>query len=421
MKAQIAVNAEKKQSLRNFATLNFFIIWVSLTLAGISWALATPLGASPDEPAHIIKAAAVAHGEILGQPTDKPAVTIVQVPLSLAYASSWPCYATHENFSAGCIPDTPDGKELTAAETSAGLYNPMYYALVGWPSTLTEDGATAVYLMRIISVILVSFFLTICWTALKSLTGSVISGLIFFAVATPMVFFLSGAVNPNALEISSGTAFVASLLLLLRNSTKFPKRTMWLIAMAVSGLVLANTRGISPFWLLLMFGLAAASIPFQQLLVQLKDSRFISAIVIVFAGVIASAMWVLSSGTLTAMGSFPGAGQVSPLRAFMTMVLQKTADPGLIGVFGWLDTFAPPVVYAIWSILIGGIVSIALILARRRSRYSMGCHRLLYRGASTATGHLSRKIWLHLAGSILFGGNGRFTDCCRNRNCRFDP
>ena len=40
--------------------------WISFAVFGALaclWALTTPLGAGPDEPAHIIKAAAVAHGD----------------------------------------------------------------------------------------------------------------------------------------------------------------------------------------------------------------------------------------------------------------------------------------------------------------------------------------------------------------------
>lgn len=357
----------ERSTKKKLGFIRFLSIWAYLSIAAGAWALATPLAASPDEPAHIIKAAAVSQGEFVGEQTDQAAVTLVRVPESIATASSWPCFAFQSNVSAGCMPESPSGTALAEATTSAGLYNPMYYALVGWPTRFVEDGATAVYLMRVISAIIVSLFLTFTWFAIKALSGPIIGGITFLALATPMVFFLTGVVNPNALEVASSAALISSLLLTVRNNTRFPNRTIWLAAIAASGVVLANSRGISPFWLLLMFGLAVLSVPLGQLLVQLKDSRFIATMAIVLVGVIASALWVLSSGTLTSMGTFPGAGQVSPLHAFMTMVVQKTVDPGLIGVFGWLDTFAPPVVYAIWSILIGGIVFAALVLARGRS------------------------------------------------------
>lgn len=346
---------------------SFIAVWVCLSVASISWAFSTPLAASPDEPAHIIKAAAVAQGELVGEITDQAAVTLVHVPQSVAQASAWPCFAFQENVSASCIPETEDGLAVVEATTSAGLYNPTYYFLVGWPSLFTGDGATAVYLMRIVSAIIVCFFLTICWAGLKSIAGTLIGGVSFFAIATPMVFFLTGVVNPNALEIATGTSFFVSLLWLCRNSVTSPQRIGWLVSMASSGVLLANSRGISPYWLVLFGVIALVATPLPRILNNLKDAKFIAASIIVVFGLIVSALWIMTSGTLTAMGSFPGAGQVSPLRAFMIMVFQKTADPGLIGVFGWLDTFAPPYVYAVWCILIGGLIVVALAITRKRS------------------------------------------------------
>lgn len=51
--------------------LGFSTCWAisTLVLFGlmVTWSFATPLGAASDEPAQIIKAAAVARGEFLGQ------------------------------------------------------------------------------------------------------------------------------------------------------------------------------------------------------------------------------------------------------------------------------------------------------------------------------------------------------------------
>ena len=45
--------------------------WGSFALlagGGLSWAVATPVFAAPDEPAHVIRAASVGRGELLGHP-----------------------------------------------------------------------------------------------------------------------------------------------------------------------------------------------------------------------------------------------------------------------------------------------------------------------------------------------------------------
>lgn len=361
--------------------VRFLSVWLYLSVAASAWALATPLAASPDEPAHIIKAAAVAQGEFAGEPTDQAAVTRVRVPESVATASSWPCFAFQSNVSAGCIPESQAGTTLVEATTSAGLYNPTYYALVGWPTRFVDDGATAVYLMRIISAIIVALFLTITWFGLRAISGPVIGGVTFLALATPMVFFLAGVVNPNALEIATGVAFITSLLWLLRNSTSEHQRSLWLASLAVSGVILANSRGISPFWLVLFVVLAMVSTPWPNVVSQFKDIKFLVSTFVVILGVIASGLWVFSSGTLGAMGNFPGAGEVTPLRAFLKMILQRSADPGLIGVFGWLDTVSPNIVYAIWTILIGGFITCAFMMARGKALITVIVSVLAFIGA----------------------------------------
>jgi hypothetical protein len=337
------------------------IMWLILAAISTSWAFATPLAASPDEPAHIIKAAAVSHGYISGEATSEAAVTEVQVPQSIAQAGAWPCFAFSADTSAGCIPETPGGTNLVSATTSAGLYNPSYYAMVGWASFFSEDGGSVVLMMRTISAIIVSLFLAIALRALVILCRPLIGGLIFLSFATPMVFFLNGVVNPNALEIATGVSFLSSLLLILTGKIEGSHRTLWLFSMSISGFLMANTRGISAFWLVCFVVLAMIAVGWKQFFSELKRKDFLLAAGVVAIGTALAGAWVLYSGTLTAMGTFPGAGEVSPLRAFFTMVIQRTADPGLIGVFGWLDTFAPPAVYFIWSVLIGGVLLLSLI------------------------------------------------------------
>jgi hypothetical protein len=401
-------HSQTTSTIHKHHVLKFLLIWLCLAGASIAWSMATPIGASPDEPAHIIKAAAVAQGQLIGEPTSEAAVILVDVPQSIAQAGSWPCYAFNPDVSAGCIPVTSSGTNLVESSTSAGLYNPTYYALVGWTSVLSPDGPTVVYLMRIMSSIIVSFFLTIGLVGLLSLTRPLIGGITFFTIATPMVFFLSGVVNPNALEISSGIAFLISLLWIFRNKTSAPGRLLWLASLVLSGIALANSRGISPFWLGVFVLFAVIATDWSLVRIQLRNWGFLLATGLVFAGTIFAGIWVLFTGTLSSMGTFPGAGEVSPLRAFFTMIVQKSIDPGLVGVFGWLDTFAPAAVYFIWSLLIGAISVAALILARGKklvivlvSLLSMVMLPALIQAASVQR---SGFIWQGRYSLIIFAG-----------------
>ncbi|TFD29214.1 DUF2142 domain-containing protein [Cryobacterium lyxosi] len=346
--------------------------WVTLFVSGLfiflvsaAWAISTPLGASPDEPAHIIKAASVARGQLIGEITEAPAVTRVQVPSGLAAANEWPCFAFDSTKEASCTPKVSNESDLVSARTSAGLYNPTYYAIVGVPSLLTDDTSRAVMLMRLAGALVGSFFLAVTFCALLRLGNPVWTGLGFLAALTPMFFFLNGAVNPNALEIATGAALLAALLVVVGG--KSTQDRWWLGVVAASGLLLAQARGLSPLWMA-MIALAVLTLtPWSRLSGLLKRLDVWLTVAILGAGVGAAGMWIVATGTLSNMGVFPGAGEVGRGEAFVEMLVGRSFDPGIVGVFGWLDTMAPALAYVLWSFLGLGLVVGALTVARGRS------------------------------------------------------
>lgn len=139
-----------------------------LLVVTAAWSLATPLMGSPDEPSHVVKAAAVARGQWSGEvgavPTDSTrpgAATTVLVPDDYPAAILLPnCFAFQPDVPAACQQDirAPSGA-LVPVETFAGQYPPLYYALVGWPSLLLGAEA-ATYAMRLVSAALTAGFVT---------------------------------------------------------------------------------------------------------------------------------------------------------------------------------------------------------------------------------------------------------------------
>ena len=344
--------------------LTGLLVFLGLAVASGAWAVSTPLGASPDEPSHIIKAASVVRGQFIGDPTDQPATTRVTVPGDLANARAWPCYAFQQNKPASCQGVFPSGPDRTA-ETSAGLYNPVYYTLVGWPSLLTDNAKLAVFGMRAVSGILCSAFLALGFVALRRLGIPFFAGIVTFAVATPMVLFLNASVNPNGLEIASGVALLSVLLALVRG-TGIGGRGLLLTLAVVSAAILANMRGLSPLWVgiigvIALVGARPGRLP--ELLRRPSTWVALAGIAVTTGFALA---WILATNTLNAMGTYPGAGTTPWYYAFVTMVLNRSIDPGFVGVFGWLDTFPPGYVVAVWGAIAGGVVLVALVLARGR-------------------------------------------------------
>ncbi|MFD4423048.1 DUF2142 domain-containing protein [Agromyces sp. NPDC058484] len=343
----------------------FLIAWASIAALSIAWAIATPLGASPDEPAHLIKAASVVRGEFIGEVTDQPAVTRVDVPEGIAESKGWTCYAFQPGVPAACMDFTEESTGLEPSTTSAGLYQPFYYAMVGWPSLFIQNTEAAVLAMRAVSALICSAFLAVAFTMLMRWSGRLIVGIGVIAAITPMWFFLAGAVNPNALEVASGLALLTAFLAVLKDGSARVPRAFDLGVIAVSAIVLASSRSMSPLWVAMIGIMALIYAPPGRLKELIRMPRVMVTLGLVFAGVAAAAGWILLTGTLGSMGNFPGA-ETSPRVAFVTMLTDRSFDPGMIGVFGWLDTFMPPYVYALWWALLFGTTILGLGLARGR-------------------------------------------------------
>jgi len=348
----------------------FFVAWLLLSLLAGAWAMATPIGAAPDEPAHLIKAASVVRGQFVGAPGASGQV--VQVPRYVAFTQNQTCYAFKPDVTADCMADVPgDPAELTDASTTAGLYNPVYYLLVGWPSLLAHDSG-GIYLMRLVSAVVVSLFFAAALALVARWPRPTIPLLAFGVAATPMVLFLSGSVNPNSLEIAATlTTFVALL-----SAIRYPDATRLSTVAAVvaaSAALAANMRGLSLLWLALAiitpFILATGSQ--IRALASTRSVRLAIAGTAV-AGVLA-AVWLLSTNSLGAALEKPGpvtdapAVGSSPASGFIwTLLSTFKYSEGLVGVFGWLDTPAPEFVFFAWSLFVGVLVLLALVLLRGR-------------------------------------------------------
>lgn len=344
--------------------LSGVVVFIGLFLLGAAWSIATPLAASPDEPAHIVKAAAVVRGDLVGKPTGQSGYTRVTVPSAEGEAWQWTCIAFHPKSTANCQGTPAGNADNVEALTSAGFYNPVYYALVGWPTLIFSEPHAAVYSMRLLTSLLCSALLAVAITALFSLRRSIVTGLAALTVATPTMLFLSGSVNPNAVEVAAGAALIALLLVLVRGPIP-ARRGLVLTLVAISGLLLANTRALSPLWMALIAVIALVAAERGRIRELFRSPLAWVTLAVLAAGTAFGVIWTARTGTLGNMGHFPGAG-TNPVSAFFVMILDRSFDPGLLGLFGWLDTPAPTSVLAVWTFLALTSVIGALILVRGR-------------------------------------------------------
>jgi hypothetical protein len=339
------------------SSLTFFAL-------GLLWAFATPLGAAPDEPTQIVKAAAVVRAEFIGQPApgQPKAVTEVTVPASFADdARLATCFAGRPTVPAGCAPHLSSASTPTEVGTYVGRYPPLYYLLVGVP-TLLWRGSGAVLAMRALSALWSAALLglAVAIAAVWSRSRLLVLGL---AVAvTPLVIFLTAVVNPSGLEIAAAVAtWTGALVLVLDHRRHAPAPLV--AATAASGCVLALCRGLSDLWLAAIAAFAVALVP--AALGQLGRQQLVRRAALwptVVAA--AAAIWVLAASTLSVV---PDGIRVARRSSTFDLVVDALGRlPAIahqaVGVFGWLDTPSPYAVEAAWAavaaiVVIGGTLT----------------------------------------------------------------
>ena len=110
----------------------FLVVFAAAGLAISAWTIATPLMAAPDEPYHVVQAAALVRGQF-----DRPyhrihpgLVSTVRVPYWVQTATvDVNCIAFNPKVSASCQPPVSDETKLVGSLTSFSHSPPLYYAL----------------------------------------------------------------------------------------------------------------------------------------------------------------------------------------------------------------------------------------------------------------------------------------------------
>jgi hypothetical protein len=370
---KVALSPDTRAGLRFFLPV-FAIFSALITL----WILATPLMAYPDEPAHTVKAAAVARGQFFPSPGESYGHGVhVQVPSYIANIQSQTCFAFFKDRTANCAPDIPMDDVLPAiGVTSAGLYNPVYYWIVGLPS-LVLSGAPAIYSMRIVSGLLSAAAYAAGFTALSRLRRPKWPIIAATAATTPMVIFLASGINPNSIEVAASMAAFCGLVSILESSKELHRARPGILIVGVAAITLANTRNVSLLWL--FCGGVTAFLFFKRTNVA---AIFRNKLVLVVGGITAIGLalgiaWNFLMLTAPAsagdapLGISNFAGEVRPYNAFLTMI-DRSFDYAsqYIGVAGWLDAPMPQGVIMFWNMLLVGLL--LLVFTVRPYRAQLG-------------------------------------------------
>lgn len=330
----------------------------------ILWSLASPIFSVPDENAHATKAIAQLRGEIMGHHVTGVRQPVVDLPPSYSYQPQILCFAQHPEIPADCGVAPGDGGTKWFA-TWVGGYNPIYYYLVGWPS-LFLGGSAGVYGMRIVSGLLGAAFLAVGFQAAMAARRARWMPLGMAFVASPMVLYLTGAINPNGVEIAAAVALWASLLRLLEwfgssravQANARPSPFLWIVV-TLSAIFLTNARALGPLWLVVVVAVcfvAVGWLPVKRLFLAKRSYPWLAVIAV---GAIFSLSWTLIGGSLSGQaekGDAPLVG-ASFIQGFAYMLRGTVSFARqAMGYFGWFD--APMPDFALWVI----IVAIAIVV-----------------------------------------------------------
>ena len=316
-----------------------------------TWAVGVPRFASPDEPGHIYKAYATAHGQLLGKaaPGFPDNLREFDGPDSLGLPNL-PCYNGHPDQPASCA-----GVGTPPLISSAARYPPWYYGLVGVPVAVAgESGKALPY--RLVSAAFCVALLALAMLLTKRSRRSDLAAL-QVAAATPMALFLMASVNPNAIEIA---VFVSIWACLARVATdiEVPRRVLILGSLLAAAVVLM--RPISIVWLAAMVAVVLIAMTATRRR-QLYTWRTLAWL----AGPTAGALVVSWIWAVYAKIEVKDDRLTNSLS--LGAALHRSVDNWsgyfrqTIGVLGWLDTVMPSFVYAIWIVV---LIAIAVVHVR---------------------------------------------------------
>ena len=340
-------------------------------LLAATWALASPLMSVPDEPAHVLRAASLVQGELLGEveayADDGPPpvrATFHRVPVPAGFeevAGLHMCFAPYRD-TADCAAPLREEPGTVRVTTTAGAYPPPFYAVVGVPTALLPPAA-AVLAGRLLHAAAVALLLAAATAAAWDVGGRWLVVGVIVAV-TPAVPYLAGGINPSGIEIASALAlWVGGLELVVRPGPR-PARLV-----AAAGAVLAWSRPLSPaivLGILACTGVLALDGPRWQALRRDRSARWAAATVGV--AVLTAAAWIAWSDALGSFIAYPDPALTWRDALVRSWRMSWYRLQQLVGVLGWLDTPLRPWTVNLWGLVAVGLGVGALVLGTWRQR-----------------------------------------------------
>jgi hypothetical protein len=334
---------------------------IAYSVLALSWAMTNPPFASPDEPAHYLRAVAVGGLSLRGN-------IDVDVPAGLWTTRDPACNKFLPDEPASCLEGlaTTD-RELTVA-SAAGLYPPLAYVLPGALARLESNPQDANRAGRLALVAISSVLFILAAFLLWSPEASYLSLIGLTVAMTPMVIFVSSMLTNSATETAAGLTFAATIVRLARPGRS--ESWVW-VAAAVSGGLLTVVRTTGILWMTFDVALYCILVGWLGLRETFRRDRWwvVGVAAVLAAAAAANRAWEATYGTaVTQEGPLE-----YPWRDKVGEALSRLPRLGAewVGKFGWLDTTLPKAAVLAWLGLGAAMVVVALVVGRTRQRVSL--------------------------------------------------
>ena len=328
-------------------------------LALACWALASPVGSSPDDNFHLASIWC-AGGNKVNECHTLADKSQRAVPEALGKSV---CFAFRPNQSAACQGTIFDGPQNRMVSTGrgnfGGTYPPLYYLTMNL--FVGSNIELSVVLMRIVNILLFVGLTTVLYRLLPANRRSpVIWGLAVSIV--PLGLFLVASNNPSSWAIiSAGTLWIS--LLGYFESSGGKKVGLGVVA-ALSTILGAGARADSAIYAIVAIGVVVL------LTARLNRSWILSALLPFAMAVRAAAFFFSTQQSLVAISGLPGYADRQAhswqLMFFKNFLFVPSLWSGVFGHsgLGWMDTVMPAVVWVggfgcFAALVFAGIVSLS--------------------------------------------------------------
>jgi hypothetical protein len=330
------------------------------------WALASPVGSSPDEDYHLASIWC-SHGFSAGVCEPGSTAGTRAVPEALITAN---CYKFQAATSATCQTSQLTGAGMVDTDRVNEItngYPPVFYWVHGF--LVSDNVGASVLLMRLVNVLLFLGLIAAVYALVPAgLRRALIGGALITAV--PLGIFLAASINPSGWAMLSAIALPVALLGFLTATDRRRRYALGGLA-AFALLIGAGARADAASYAIV--AIAVAVILAVRIRLDVRTLRRLSLPAVLAVG---AAFAFLAAGQSAAIGGNPTLRRppFSLGRLINTAIDVPSLWPGGLGGWGlgWLDVTMPGIVWvASWSVF-AAVVFVAVSRAGIRQWLATG-------------------------------------------------